>query len=427
MMRLFALCLCVAAALPAQERMRLNLYQAQEIALRNHPRADVAILEARAAEQSPTQERANLRPVVQSHLTGAGAATQSRLGAGAINNPIIFSRVATGMTLSQMLYDWGRTRNMVDAAIERARSSSDTARFVQAEVLLGVRQAYFAALRARTVLTVARETVEARSLVADQVQALFDAKLKSGLDLSFARVNVAEAQMLLASAENDRAAADAGLSTAMGFSEPREFDLDPEPLDVSALPPEEDLSREALENRPDLSALRHQVEAARRFTDAERALLKPSFSAAASAGLVPAHVAGIRSEYGAVALNISLPILNGNLFRSRIAEAELRERAATQRLQAAANEVRRDLRVALLSLDSAAQRVRLAGELVRQSTEALELAEARYELGLSSIVELSQAQLGKTQADLQEANARFEYQLHRAIVEFHASRQPPVR
>lgn len=426
-MRLFALCLCVAAALPAQERMRLNLYQAQEIALRNHPRADVAILEARAAEQSPTQERANLRPVVQSHLTGAGAATQSRLGAGAINNPIIFSRVATGMTLSQMLYDWGRTRNMVDAAIERARSSSDTARFVQAEVLLGVRQAYFAALRARTVLTVARETVEARSLVADQVQALFDAKLKSGLDLSFARVNVAEAQMLLASAENDRAAADAGLSTAMGFSEPREFDLDPEPLDVSALPPEEDLSREALENRPDLSALRHQVEAARRFTDAERALLKPSFSAAASAGLVPAHVAGIRSEYGAVALNISLPILNGNLFRSRIAEAELRERAATQRLQAAANEVRRDLRVALLSLDSAAQRVRLAGELVRQSTEALELAEARYELGLSSIVELSQAQLGKTQADLQEANARFEYQLHRAIVEFHASRQPPVR
>jgi outer membrane protein len=58
----------------------------------------------------------------------------------------------------------------------------------------------------------------------------------------------------------------------------------------------------------------------------------------------------------------------------------------------------------------------LSAQLVQQATLALDLAQARYDLGLSSIVELSQAQLARTNAEIQQASARYDYQLQRTLV-----------
>ena len=84
-------------------------------------------------------------------------------------------------------------------------------------MLLQVDRAYFGALGAQAVLTVAQQTVEARQLVADQVDALAASGLKSSLDVSFARVNLAQAQLLLVQAQNDVQASFAALTAAMGF------------------------------------------------------------------------------------------------------------------------------------------------------------------------------------------------------------------
>ena len=75
--------------------------------------------------------------------------------------------------------------------------------------------------------------------------------------------------------------------------------------------------------------------------------------------------------------------------------------------------------VALIGAQSAAERMGLSRQLLAQATLALDLAQARYDLGLSSIVELSQAQLARTAAEIHKINARYDYQLQRAILGFH--------
>jgi outer membrane protein TolC len=77
------------------------------------------------------------------------------------------------------------------------------------------------------------------------------------------------------------------------------------------------------------------------------------------------------------------------------------------------NRIVRDIKVALLNVNNALERVSLTERLLEQSTLALDLAQSRYELGLSSIVEFSQAQLARTSAAIQHANAKYDYQLQK--------------
>ena len=56
--------------------------------------------------------------------------------------------------------------------------------------------------------------------------------------------------------------------------------------------------------------------------------------------------------------------------------------------------------------------------MLDQATQALDLAQSRYDLGLSSIVELSQAQLNKTSAEIASAGAKYDYQFQRAVLDY---------
>ena len=81
-------------------------------------------------------------------------------------------------------------------------------------------------------------------------------------------------------------------------------------------------------------------------------------------------------------------------------------------------QVSREVRVAYLNALSAHQRVGLAAKLLDQSAMSLDLAKTRYELGLGSIVELSQAELSLTRAELAVASARYDYLARRADLNF---------
>ncbi len=397
----------------------LTLAEAEAIALRNHPGVAAAELTAEAQAQVPQQVRSALAPQVGAAASGTGATDRARIGAGQLQNPIIFSRLGMGGNYNQLLYDGGRTKLLAQGADARAKSEKENANTARAQVLLQVRQAYLAALRTQAVLRVAEQTVAARQLVLDQVTALTEAKLKSGLDLSFAEVAVSEVKLLAAQALNDSQAAMADLAVAMGLGEPADYSLT-EPPALSPLPPDsKDLLPAAMRSRPELAARRLEVEAAQRLVAAEGKLTQPTVSGVGAAGVTPVHVAGIeKSYYAAAGVVVNLNFLNGGLFAARRSEAALRARAAEQRLKELENRVARDVAVAWLNVRTADERLDLTEQLLRRSTQALELAQARYDLGLSSIVELSQAQLAKTAAELQQTAARYDYAAQRAALAF---------
>jgi outer membrane protein len=55
-------------------------------------------------------------------VTGAGAAENSRLAAGGLNNPVIFSRLAGGLNVSQLLFDFGRTNHLISQSRLQAQA-----------------------------------------------------------------------------------------------------------------------------------------------------------------------------------------------------------------------------------------------------------------------------------------------------------------
>lgn len=407
------------AVAAGQAPPQLTLQEAETLAAKNHPQVSAALLAALAANEVTTEMRSAYYPTVWGSLTGTGAPENSRISAGTLSNSIIYSRFATGFTVSQMVTDFGRTGHLTESARLRARAQDQAASATRAEVLLQVDRAYYQALRAQSLQRVAEQTVTARQLVVDQVRALAESKLKSGLDLSFAEVNLSEAKLLLLGAENALRASFAELAAAMGTPGPQVYTLVEEPL-PGALPPEAtDLVQEALQARPELAARRLSREAAAQFAQAERDLALPSVSAVGTAGVIPGRdETKLRGRYAAVGVNVNIPVFNGHLFSARRNEAELRAQMADKELQDLANRVARDVRVAWLNAGTAYQRMDVTEQLLRQAGQAMELAQARYDLGLGSIVELGQAQLNKTSAEIARSGATYEYQLQRAVLDY---------
>ena len=409
---------CFAQPSPVPPPIPLTLQAAEALAIKNHPQVSAALLTAAAANQVTIETRSAEFPDLFGSATGAGAADNSRIAAGSLNNPIIYNRFATGFTATQLITDFGRISNLTESSKLRAQAQGQTAQATRAQILLQVDRAYFGTLRSQTVLTVAEQTVSARQLIVDQVTALANSKLKSGLDVSFSNVNLSEAKLLLVNAHNEVRANLAELSAAVGYHDPQNFQLsDPaEPGPLPSAPAE--LVRAAMQDRPELAGIRLESSAALRFARAERALQFPTVSALVSAGVIPGHEETLHGRYGAAGINLNIPVFNGHLFSARRAEADLRAQAAEQNVRDLENRIARDVQVAWLNADTAYQRLGLTAQLLDQATQALDLAQTRYDLGLSSIVELSQAQLNKTSAQIASASAKYDYQLQRAVLDY---------
>ena len=171
--------------------------------------------------------------------------------------------------------------------------------------------------------------------------------------------------------------------------------------------------------RPDLAALNSSYTAARQFSTAEHELWMPTVSALAAVGGTPVRADQIQSSwYGAAGANISIPVFNGFLYNARAQEAKLRANAAGEQVRNLRDVIARDLRTAVLNAQNAFQRIGVTQQMLNQANLALDLSQERYKIGLSGIVELTQAQLAQTQAEIDYANARYAYQTALAVVRF---------
>jgi outer membrane protein len=323
-----------------------------------------------------------------------------------------------------LIFDFGRTNRLVENSRLKARAVEQTAEATRAQIIPQVDRAYFLALRARALLRVAEQTVAARQLVVEQVEALRQSGLKSGLDVSIASYNLAEARLMLAKAQNEIKAAYAELSAALGNREEQTFELADESLPLGQLPDRAELIKNAISKRPELRGLQFERDAAYQFLKAEKALKLPSVTGLWNAGWIPFGDSRLSNRYNAAGFSISIPIFNGRLFKAREAEADYKARAVEQNLRDTENRVARGVRVAWYNANTAYERVGLSAQLLSRANEALDLAQERYSLGLSSIAELSQAQLNVTIAEIESTNAKYDYLLQRAVLDYQSGQLP---
>jgi outer membrane protein len=400
----------------AQPPIPLTLEEAERRALQNHPQLRAVQFSSAAAKEVARETRSAYFPTAFGSVTGATALDGSRIAAGGLNNPIIYDRFATGVTVGQLVTDFGRTQALVRSSSLAADARAQDVDGERTLVLLDVDRAYFGALRAQAVERVSQATVDARQLVLDQVTALAQSNLRSGLDVSFASVNLSSARLQLVQAQNHTQRAFATLAVALGEQPAAPYAVSDRPLPPAPPADSAALIADALRQRPDVLAARLGAESAVAFANAEADLYRPSVAAVGAAGVTPYHQAGLEDRYAAAAINVNVPVFNGGLFGARHAEASLRARAVAERLRDLENQVRRDVQVAWLNARTSFQRLDLTRQLSEQAAASLELAQSRYDLGLGSIVELSQAQLNKSQADLEGAAASYDYQVEMAFL-----------
>jgi outer membrane protein len=408
-------------ALPSNV-VRLSVKDAEALALKNNPAISVARLSALASEQVTREVRSSLWPQAYGNLTAVDTRNNSRITAGGLNNPSVFTRAAGGATVSQLITDFGHTTNLVASARLQERADAQNAAATKQDVLLAVDQAFYNALQTHAVLHVAEQTVASRQVLSDQVSALTKSKLKSELDLSFANVSLAQAKLLYLDALNNDKASLAALSAILGFPTLVTFELVNE-TDILVPPPADvdPLIADAFAKRPEILALEFQSESAEKLHQAEHDQFYPTISALGAFGDSPVRDNRIYGPYAAVGVNVEFPVFNGFLYSAKSHEADLRAQAARQRLNDLRNRISRDVRTSWLAASTAFDRVSVSEQLLAQANQALDLAQTRYKLGLSSIVELSQAQLQQTQAEIGNAQAGYEYRLTLSVLRYHTT------
>jgi outer membrane protein len=397
----------------------LTLAQAEATALRNNPQITIGKLRALQAQQYVRETRSALLPTAYLSLTGVDTESGSRLAAGAINSPLLLTRAAAGATVTQLVTDFGRTTNQVSSSQFQAKAEDKNAAATAADITLAVDQAFYNALETRELMKVAEETIKTRQTLVDRVGALTQAKLRSDLDLSFANVDLSRAKLLLLESQNNFQSALAALSALLGYPDEQTFDIVEQEQGITPPSPEVlSLIAQALQQRPEVAALQFQVESAQKNSNAEHDLWRPTVSAFGVAGVAPVRDPQISNWYGAVGVNINIPVFNGFLYNARAKVADLQTEATRQRLMDLRNNVARDVRISWQDANQAFARLTVTRELREQANLALDLALQRYNLGLSSIVEFSQAELGKTEADITDTDARYRYRLSQIVLSY---------
>jgi outer membrane protein len=406
---------------------RLTLADAEKMAIRNNPRASIAHLLALAQHQIVRETRAAELPTGVAGITVEDAEDASRISAGTLTASRLFTHAGAGGGFTQLITDFGRTHNLVEWSKLQEKAQNANALATTEDIVLAADQAFVNALQAQALLKVAQQNVTTRQTTDTQVSAMTKNKLKSTLDLSFADVNLSQAKLLALDAQNNVGSTMVALDAVLGLDRQVTFELVNEnpPLQPPPANPDE-LLQLAFQQRPDLQALNYGQQAAIKFSHAQRDQMLPTISAAGTAGSVPIRPAQyyLNNWWGGIGVNMNVPVFNGFLFQAQAKEASIRAQAASEQCRDLRDRIARDVRTAWLAANTAYQRVVVTRELLNQANLALSLAETRYRLGLSSIVELSQAQFQQTDAAIGNTDAQYQYQLALSTLNYQTGATP---
>ena len=180
----------------------------------------------------------------------------------------------------------------------------------------------------------------------------------------------------------------------------------------------DDLLTQASQTRPDLVALRDDVSAADKAAVADRRARLPKVNLLGSFGRTPTGDPEVRETYAAAGFDVELPLMTGGRLTARVREMQDRVDVARKALDDLEDQVAREVNIGWLNVAQARNRIPVTESLLSAASQAFDLAKSRYDIGAASFVELSQAELARTEAAIEEASARYEFEISKAVLQF---------
>ena len=416
----------------------LTLKEAISIALEFHPRRREATAQAGAAGERVGEARAALLPQVYS------TAQYLRTTANGIGNTEyydingMFPRVSGtnhelpandtsqiadtynnylgGFSLSQFLLDFGRRRGYVEQRRYEAAAAKAQEELVDLDLIFEVSQRYFNLLAAQQMVRVYEKAVEQRRYHLHEAQVKANAALRPQLDVYVTQAELERAQLRLVDARNAVADGKVALDNAMGLSDAAP---DYQPADILTYSKVSEkmasLVRTAMKDRPDLAAIEDQIRAMGAQIKQFRSDYFPTASAVGGYSAMGTGLPAVNNFN--VGLVISWPMFNGFLTTHQVQEAKLEQEAMEHAFDELRQQVILQVKTAFLDWQASTDRIRRAQGAVEASSVELELAEKRYEAGLTNIVELEDSQRHYTFDAADYANALYSFSIARAQVD----------
>lgn len=393
----------------------LGLQQAVETGLQNHPIVQEANAGLAASSARTDQAKSLYYPQVFANAdgtAGAGRINPRFLVGGGLLQPNL-STYTAGVLASQRIYDFGFTKNLVESSQygERAQEQDVNAR--RALVIVSIQRSYLNSLKRQTLVRIAEETVRERGIITGQIETLYRQQLKSKLDLDLVKVELVNAESLLVRSRNDLKSSFADLNRTMGIAGSEDYTLEDITTDVKIPRALGDLIADSL-THPELKRAKEQTASAEAKKRAMKSQYLPTVSAIASGGYYdtfdPNRNVATGGWWTAGGM-VSMPLFTGGLIENQVKEAAAQQAAAQAQSTNIEQALTQQVTNAYLDTVTFAQQIKLAEELVKTAQEALSLAKQRYKLGLGTIVEVTQSEVGLTTAQTKLAEAQYDYKI----------------
>ncbi len=424
---LILITLTVAAAARAEEPPeRLTIDDAVRIARANHPAVAAARAGVQAAGARVQQGWAPFSPSLlgtfawnpQTANFAASPAFNRVIGSGSgrptpPDSAEMFSYWTAQAGLYWTLFDWGRTWFGWRSQVAGRVAAEESVEATLLQVALDARAAFYGALAADQLVAVAEESVATQRKHLGQMQGFFEVGTRTRVDVAQARADLAGAQLALVRARGGRDAAYATLHAALGLEQWQPIRL----VEPGPPPPGDEVAdiEAAVAARPEPRQLAAQARAAGDLGRSFRGAYLPSLLLTLGpsfAGVTPQSM----TPNFQLTLQIGYPLLGMNpvLVHGQVGEQEANRLALLEQARAARNGIRLEAAQARATLVAARQAVTAAEELLAAASERRTLANGRFEAGLGTVLDLSDAELAYVNARAQVVQAQFDLGVARA-------------
>jgi outer membrane protein TolC len=332
-----------------------------------------------------------------------------------------FVSYSMGLNASQTMFSWEAVQSIAEARAQVA-AARHSSRATEHDITYDVKFQFYNLVKAQKLLEVSEKSHERSQGQLERAESLFELGSVARSDVLRARVDLAQAQLDLITARNMVELEKTRLAKVMGLSADVvievEADLTIEDEEVVS----EELYREALRQRPEILAASERVKAAKAGLNSAKAGYYPSFFSFFNwrwrDDEFPNSTGDLSERYTwDVGMGFQFPLFDGMLTQGNIGSARTGLRNSEHEFADLEQTVTLDVKTAIIALQEGEQRLTVSEEALASAEESYKLAEEQYEVGLGTILELTEAGVELTTAESQQIEAITLYKMAQALLD----------
>ncbi|MBI5182106.1 MAG: TolC family protein [Nitrospirae bacterium] len=389
----------------------LSLEECVNLALKNHPTLKASSASVEASKSQIWESRYGYFP--QINLSSGYSESNST---SATYGETVTKSYLTTLSLSQKIYDFEKTGSAVDSAKANMKATEMELDKVKSDIILKVKESYFGLLQSQRMVGVNEVTVNQAKAHLRRAKAFFEVGTRPKFDVTQAEVELNNANLNFQKARHSFSIAKITLSNSMGLPPDREIKIKDLFFAERLYPVIDDAVKEAIDARPDVKQIDSKIEGGKASVRTAIAGYLPTISSSASYSwqngdyiIKDTSTESPLENYWSWGVTVTLPIFEGFLTTAKVSTARANLMNLRYQKENLQQNVMLEVQQAYLNLEDAKTRISVMESSLQKAKENFAIAEGRYNAGVSSLIEVTDAQTALTKAETDHVQAFYDY------------------